>query len=509
MEVTSVSDRILQTPRTRWARVVQSTVVLLGVALSGTGPLAGQQTGSGGDEVPARLTLDEAVRRALDANRDVREARLALEVARRQATEAWGNVYPSISLNANYTRNVSPAKSFLPAIIFDPDADPNETLQVQFGADNVWSSVVSLEQPLLKGQAFIGVGAASRFRSLQEEVLRGRSQAVVTQVRLAFYDLLLAREQARLAENSVGRVRDTLEETEALARAGLASEYEVLRLQVEVANLEPVLRQSLNAVARSRRTLGVLLDLDEGAVEGLELAGSLATLDPVSGGGDDPANRGILAFAGVVERDGGEPDAEWVASRSDVRQLALTESLRLAELRAEQSFWFPEVNLFANYQVNAQQNGSPEFFGRDASQRFRASAVGVSLSWTIFNGFQREARISQRRSQLRQSSTQLELARDRSLSDLQSLLEQVEEALLRARAQGLAVQQATRGYEIASAQYREGLGSRLELTDAEVALRQSEFNYAQAVYDLLATRARLDEAAGRVPGVDVPLTAGE
>ena len=40
-------------------------------------------------------------------------------------------------------------------------------------------------------------------------------------------------------------------------------------------------------------------------------------------------------------------------------------------------------------------------------------------------------------------------------------------------------------------------------TDAEVALRQSEFNYAQAVYDYLVARAQLDEATGRVPLVDV------
>ena len=63
--------------------------------------------------------------------------------------------------------------------------------------------------------------------------------------------------------------------------------------------------------------------------------------------------------------------------------------------------------------------------------------------------------------------------------------------------------QAQRGYEIVSAQYAEGLSSQLERTDAEVALRTSEFNYAQAVYDYLAARARLDQASGRVPLVDV------
>ena len=87
-------------------------------------------------------------------------------------------------------------------------------------------------------------------------------------------------------------------------------------------------------------------------------------------------------------------------------------------------------------------------------------------------------------------------------AQVKSLLELSAESLSRARAQRLAVQQATRGFEIASAQYQEGLGSQFELIDAEVALRQSEFNYAQAVFDYLVARAQLDEATGLVPFVD-------
>ena len=104
---------------------------------------------------------------------------------------------------------------------------------------------------------------------------------------------------------------------------------------------------------------------------------------------------------------------------------------------------------------------------------------------------------------LRTARVELDLAEDQLRDQLRSLLERSEEARLRARSQGLAVQQAGRGFEIASAQYREGLGSQLELTDAEVALRQSEFNYAEAVFDYLSTRAQIDQVVG-----DVPLPAG-
>ena len=84
-------------------------------------------------------------------------------------------------------------------------------------------------------------------------------------------------------------------------------------------------------------------------------------------------------------------------------------------------------------------------------------------------------------------------------SEVRRYVEEVEESRLRADGQKKAVSQAERGFAIARAQFREGLGSRLDVTDAEVALRQSEFNYAQAVYDYLSNRARIDQLVGSVP----------
>ena len=105
-----------------------------------------------------------------------------------------------------------------------------EYVKVQFGADNAWATALVLDQPLFQAQAFIGVGAAARYKGLQEEVLRGRAQNLVTRVRLGYYGLLLAQENLRLISESVDRVRQSLEETQALNRAGIASDYDVLRL---------------------------------------------------------------------------------------------------------------------------------------------------------------------------------------------------------------------------------------------------------------------------------------
>ena len=446
------------------------------------------------------LSIREAVELALQQSLDMEDAFLALEEAEERVSEAWSNVYPSVDFSGSYTRNIAPMVSFLPAEIFG--GEPGEFLKVQFGADNAWTSSFVLDQPLFEAQIFIGVGAAGRYKGLQEEVVRGRAQNLVTRVRLAYYSLLLAQEDLRLITNSLERVQQSLEETEALNRAGLAADYDVLRLQVEAANLSPNLRRAENAIRQARRQLAIELNLEE--LEALEVTGNLASMDLENMNRNEVANLEILSLGGMegmLEMEVDEVLDAAFETRSDLKQLELTEKLRTAELRAEQVEYVPKISLFGNYQINAQQNGSPNFFG-DEMSRATSKWVGIQVSVPIFTGFRRDARIDQKRAVLNQARNQSTLARLQAEGQVKSIREQAGEALERAQGQKLAVTQAQRGFEIASAQYREGLGSQLELTDAEVALRQSEFNYAQAVYDFLVSQAQLDEAVGQVPMVN-------
>ena len=456
--------------------------------------------GSGGAAAQEVFTLEAAVRLALEQNEDLRGARYGLVVAQEQASEARSDLFPKIDLNASYARNVLVAENFLPAFIFDPNADPDDLVPVRFGADNVWSTNVTVEQALFKPSVFVALGAAGRFENFEQETLRGRTQGIVTQVRLLYYGLLLAQEQARLVENSVQRVRKSLHDTRALNRAGLVADYDVLRLEVELGNLEPNLFRAQNSVAQARRELGIELALDN--LDGVRVAGSLAAIDLDDFEANSPENREILAFSSWAT----EPLTEEVKSaaredRSDLRQLFFSEQLRQSELSLERVQYLPEIVLFGSYGILAQQNGNPAFFGR-SDQRTNSSQVGLRVTWPLFSGFSKDARIDQRRASLRQAEAMSRVARARADREVETIWDQMLEARARADAQHMAVQQAHRGFDIASAQYREGFGSQLELTDAEVALRQSEFNYAQAAYDFLVAQANLDLAVGSVPMVD-------
>lgn len=454
-----------------------------------------------GQDVPETYSLERALQVALTNSHDITAAEQSVRIADQQVREAWSNVYPDLSASASYQRNLKVQQGFLPAQFFDPDADPGEVIPVQFGSDNTWNAGLTANQPLFEYDVFIGVGAAGRFRSLEGERMRGATQQVVTTVRQAYLNALLAHEEVRLTENSVRRVRQTLEETRAMNRAGLSSSYDVLRLEVQLATLEPNLRRAENAVAARKREL--LIEMGLSPDEAIELEGNLGDLDVAAPAENADANRRLMATTGLpleASLDLQELREIAVRRRTDLRQQRLNINLEQARLSVQRAEYYPSLALFSNYNVQAQTNGQwfKDFFGGPNS-RTTSAVTGISISVPIFQGFARDARIQQTRAALTQFEARLTRAQKEIESEVRTVLESLEEARLRVESQRRAVQQARRGFEIASAEYRQGVGSQLQITDAEVALRETEFNYAQAVYDYLTARVRLDAAVGTVP----------
>ncbi len=168
-------------------------------------------------------------------------------------------------------------------------------------------------------------------------------------------------------------------------------------------------------------------------------------------------------------------------------------------MNLERGEFVPRLSLFGNYNYTVQDDGGINFFGDANSYSTQSSAVGIRLDVPIFQGFRRFARVEQSQALIRQNETRLVRAEQAAANEVRTVFESVSESLERARSQRRAVDQAERGFEIASVEYREGIGSQLQVTDAEEALRQAQFNYARSVYDFLSARARLELAIGMVP----------
>ena len=202
---------------------------------------------------------------ALDRSRELAEARLLLTEAEEQVSEAKGEIFPSLDFSASYVRNISPPVFFMPAMIFNPAARPGEFLPLEFSADNSWQSALTLRQPLFDPRGMVGLAAAGQLpAAAHRDGPRPLPAGGDAGYACSATSCCCGGEEVALTERVAGApAAGPSRRPAARARAGLASDYDVLRLEVELANLEPQLLLARNARDSARRRLGLELALDD------------------------------------------------------------------------------------------------------------------------------------------------------------------------------------------------------------------------------------------------------
>lgn len=449
-----------------------------------------------------QLKLSEAIQVALANNSQVKRSLLNLKDANQQVRLAWSEVLPEISGSASYTRNLEIPVNFVPAQFFDPDAPAGELIPLQFGTDNNWQGGLSVEQTLFRGEAIVGINSSKLFKAAQAENLRATTQQIVTQTRIAYYNVLVAKEQLRLQEATIERLEANLKENRSRHKAGLIDEYEVLQVRVQLKNQEPQLTQARYAVEQAYRelkvVLGIPLELD------FTIQGVLNTYDVTSEQAVQEVNQNLkkvdmmTPFQFNKEVDVMDIATDW---RGDIRMLETRNDLMDRELRAVKSRFLP--TLTANYNLNwsAAQAGNPVFYGTEDS-RARSQTVGVTFSFPIFQGFQRSANLSIAQIEKKDLEEQKRAAVRSAKNEIQSARESLNQSLETAPARDQVLELAREGFERAKSRLENGLGSQLDVTNAELQLREAEANYAEMVYNYLSAKAEYDQAVGMVPFVD-------
>jgi outer membrane protein TolC len=254
-----------------------------------------------------------------------------------------------------------------------------------------------------------------------------------------------------------------------------------------------------NITAAARRQL--LIEMGLSPSNDTVLVGNLGDLDVSAGAENSVENQGLLAYCGDPGLWGLSFEQTYALAmqrRSGLRQARLNISVEEARVGVNQADYLPTVSLFGSYGLNAQENGSVDFFGEGDKQRVTFGFVGLRLEMPVFEGFARGARVQQSKAVVRQNETRLTRLEHEVANEIEFLLDEIAVARHRAEIQRVAVSEAKRGFDIAAAEFREGIGTRLQVTEADVALTESQFNYAEAVHDYLLGLSRLDQAVGSV-----------
>ena len=434
--------------------------------------------------LPQRLSLQDAVRLAMKRNPDLTSARLEVKRSDARVLEAWGNALPAVDVEGQYVHMIDKPVTFFPdvflysfmkAIDSTTPKPTGQLVPVSFSPGFMASATLNVRQILFNGAVFVGVGAANIYSHLARDLYQAKQVETVTKVRKAYYGALLAHEAFDLMHSSLQNAEDNLKNVRVMLKQGIVSDYDELRASVGVENIRPMVIQSETnfnlALDNLRNTIGVtnkeefiLTDslsfrsIDE---EILKRAETLVL----------ELNPGLSAVKRQIELNG-------------------------AVVNAERSNYLPTIAAFGQYQYQAAKNE----FTFSTNDFYKGSNIGLSLSLNIFQGFQTYARVEQAQLEQRKSEEQ-QVSLERTLqTGLHSILGNLQQARKRVEAQGKTVEMAERGYKIVTTRFLSNAATQLEVNDAQLALTQAKVNRVQAIYDYLMASADLDQLIGRLPG---------
>lgn len=487
------------------------------------------------------ITLDDAIQIAMINNYMLRRGLLDIDLADAQIREAWGAVYPQISASGQYTRNIqvpnpfagSDAGSFFQSfgaiewLAFneerrtdgDPATEPitfEEFLERQaqgyeaagltppgfdddnpFAIENEFQFGVNVTQALYNGSAFAAIRGARQLRQINLDQVERDRQVITNEITQAFYGALLAKEQLNVLQVSVDRLRATVEETRKAVEAGVANRVERLSAEVELVNLETDLIELENQVQLATKSLNMILGIP--VQTNLNLSGSLEFDENMSEIIPDVEESYIIALQ----------------HRPDVSQIDNLVELLDVQRNITRSQYFPVVNAFANYAYIGQVPDNRQLVSRVPGTDFQfegsrrsffddaywnpAFSVGVSLNWTIFNGFQTRSRVQQNQIEKRQAEIDREQLKNAVYLEIDQAVRNLENSFRRIMSQKRNIDQAQLNYDIASQRLREGLGTALEERQASSLLDQSKLNYLAAVYDFKVAMSTYKTAIGESP----------
>lgn len=499
-------------------------------------PAQGQPGPSGPNPQALTLTLDEAIQIALVNNYALRSTKLDVTNASAQVREAWGQVMPQVDLQSSYTRNLKSANPFAGSQaggLFqtlgyvdwlaynertrtddDPATSPiafGEFMERQqeglrdagialddggnpFAVANQFQNGVTISQTLFSGSAFAAIRGAERLKNINELAVDRQEQLLIDQVRQAYYQALLATENAGVVTQSVARTRETALEVGKRVTQGVAPKFQRLSAEVELANLEAQLVQVQNQAALALDNLKLTLGIP--VEQPLRLRGELDV---------DEAG----TFLTISEEDA---VAVALQRRPDVDQARLAVELRRIDRDITRSQYLPTLSAFANlsYVGSVPDNRSytvadpndPFSFSRETNSFFSESYwnpsvnAGFRLTWNLFNGFQTSARVQQRQVAVDRAQIAFEQQIQGIRMEVQSALRNLETARQRIISTEQNVQRAELNYEYATARLREGVATPLEERNASEQLDLSRINYLQAVHDYLVARSAFQTAVG-------------
>ena len=442
------------------------------------------------------VDLNTAIEIALSENPTIKIADMEITKKEYSKKSAYGALMPQVDLIGQYQRTIKRQTMYLDgafnmmggvdpskfneeelkildvmgrAMAPDPDADPNEGIQV--GRKNMWSGGVNVSLPIVVPSLWKNIQMSKVDLEYTVEQSRASKIDLSNQVKKSFYNNLLAKESYNVFKETYRTDSVNLENIKQKYNQGIVAEYDVITADVRLKSIIPNILQAENAMKIAELQLKMLMGID--ANEQIVISGSLLDYEETM-------------FNAIVASD------ENLASNSDLRQFDLQTDMAKKNVEIQKMQFMPTLTSSFNYMYMSQNN---DF--KIGNYRWDPySVVGITLAVPIFNGGQRRNSVKQSEIQLFQLKEQRkDIERGLKLS-VKNNLEMMNKSIEQVVATESSVEQAKKGYEITQKRYDTGMGTIVDVNAAALAVTSAELQYRNAIYDYLAAKADLEKTLG-------------
>ena len=398
------------------------------------------------------LDLKTAILTAYKNNKDIQMQEKEVDVARANIADARSNFLPQVNLGASYTYN-----------------DKVWMQNIFTGYKNDNQAGLTFSESLYSGGAnMANYKQASIGLSSQIQTLRAKKLDVEFEAKRLYYGLLYAYEAERIAQEALDQAKAHYADVKNKFEQGTASRFDVLQSGVQVSLLMPALVKAGNDVNLIKAELNKLL--------GRKVDTPVETSER-------------LGYSAVELKESEFLKAAYM-NKPEMILKGLGIDIDKWGIQMAKSGYRPKVDAVANY--NYRSNS----LGNMISGSHKNWNAGILLNIPIFEGFSTKAKVDEAKARYAQAVLDKENVGDQIAVDIRQACLNLRESQAVIDSQKDHIEEAREALKISEISYDNGVGTNLDVLDAQVSLSQVQTNLASGIYDYLMAEASLRRSMG-------------
>jgi outer membrane protein TolC len=413
------------------------------------------------------ITIQQAIELALRNNSQLRQAQFELEQSQAALRETQAAALPTVDATAGFNQIGREQTTFPqnPLTGETGDAEVIYTDSTALGAD------LEVRYPIYTSGRIPALLRASRgqIRLRQLEVER-QTEQLILDTSLDYYDLQQASAQVKIFTANLAQSERSLQDAQALERAGVGTRFDVLQAEVDVANARQELTQQLSQLDIARRQLAQRLNVAQTV--------NLEAADTVE-------------VAGVWDLSLGESIVQAYKNRAELEQQLIQREIAQDQRRAALAQLGPQVSFIGGFGLDNDLDRDPGFI-----YNYR---LGLNVQMSLYDGGLARAQADQRESDISIAEAEFENIRDQIRFQVEQAYSQLDANFANIQTTALAVEQAAEALRLARLRFQAGVGTQTDVLRQQTALAQSQVNNIRAILDYNRAITQLQRQISNYP----------